>query len=176
MDARVTKKPKAKKAAAGPKKAGPPKLKSLAHVSLPCRDIEEGKKFYVGVLGGKIRVDRPTFCAITLAGTEIGIGTEGCTFIGAGKEYPHVAFYCDADAMTRMKDYLAGFGVPCSNYWTRAGVEALMFFRDPSGNVLELFCTHGFKGADKLPKGPPAGHGIAVDIDQTRYNTWNPPA
>ena len=71
--------------------AGPPKLDSLAHVSLPCRDMAEGKRFYVGVLGGTIRVDHPQFAAISLAGSEIGIGTEGCTFIQPGAEYPHIA-------------------------------------------------------------------------------------
>ena len=34
------------------------------------------------------------------------------------------------------------------------GVEALMFFRDPSGNLIELYCEKGFKGADKLPAAP----------------------
>jgi hypothetical protein len=32
--------------------SGPPTFDSLAHVSLPCRDLDEGKRFYVGVLGG----------------------------------------------------------------------------------------------------------------------------
>ena len=156
--------------------AGPPKLDSLAHVSLPCRDLDEGKRFYCGVLGGTIRVDHPEFCAIALAGTEIGIGTKGCTFIKPGTEYPHVAFYCNADTMLRMKDWLAQFGVPSSDYWTRRGVEVLMFFRDPSGNMIELFCLEGFKGADKLPKGPPAAHGTALNVDDCRYDRWNPPA
>jgi catechol 2,3-dioxygenase-like lactoylglutathione lyase family enzyme len=152
-----------------------PTFDSLAHVSLPCRDLEEGKQFYVGVLGGKVRVDRPTFVALEIAGTEIGIGTVGCTYIEAAKEYPHIAFYCGPDEIVQMKEWLAQFGIPSSNYWTRAGVEALMFFRDPSGNIIELFCKKGFKGAENLPKGPPAGHGIAVDIDQTRYDSWHPP-
>jgi len=155
---------------------GPPKLDSLAHVSLPCRDLAEGKTFYIDVLGGKLRVDHPEFAAITIAGSEIGIGTVGCTFIEPGNEYPHVAFYCGPDEMLAMKEWLGRFGVPTSNYWTRAGVEALMFFRDPSGNMIELFCTKGFQGADKLPKGPPRGHGIAVDVDALRYDTWSPPA
>jgi len=156
--------------------AGPPKLDSLAHVSLPCRDLAEGKTFYIDVLGGKLRVDHPEFAAITIAGSEIGIGTAGCTFIEPGNEYPHVAFYCGPDEIVAMKQWLARCGIPTSNFWTRAGVEVLMFFRDPSGNMIELFCTRGFKGADKLPKGPQRGHGIAVDVDALRYDTWTPPA
>jgi hypothetical protein len=47
-----------------------------------------------------------------------------------------------------------------------------MFFRDPSGNLLELYCRHGLAGAQELPKGPPRGHGTAVDIDALRYDVW----
>jgi len=155
---------------------GPPELDGFAHVSLPCRDLAEGKRFWLGVMGGRLRVDHPEFAAIIVAGTEIGIGTEGCAFVPPGAEYPHIAFYCSAQAMRDMKAWLARCGIPSSNYWTRAGVEALMFFRDPSGNLVELFCTKGFDGADRLPKGPPRGHGIAVDIDALRYERWSLPA
>jgi catechol 2,3-dioxygenase-like lactoylglutathione lyase family enzyme len=158
------------------KLAGPPKLGEFAHVSLPCRDIAEGKKFYLGVLGGQIRVDHPDFCAIHISNVEIGIGSKGCTFIKPSTEYPHIAFYCNAETMQQMKPYLAQFGIPSSPYWTRRGVEVLMFFRDPSGNMIELFCLEGFPGADKLPKGPPAAHGTALDVDDCRYESWNPPA
>jgi catechol 2,3-dioxygenase-like lactoylglutathione lyase family enzyme len=154
---------------------GPAKLGEFAHVSFPCRDLEEGKRFYRDVLGGELHVDTPTFCSFRLGGVDVGIGTEGCTFIGPSAEYPHIAFYVGPDELVAMKEWLAECGVPTSNFWTRAGVETLMFFRDPSGNVIELFCLKGYKGADKLPKGPPRGHGTAVDIDALRYDKWKPP-
>jgi hypothetical protein len=66
--------------------------------------------------------------------------------------------------------------VPTSNLWTRRGIEALLFFRDPSGNVIELYCEEGYKGADRLPKGPPRGHGTVVDIDALGYDAWKRPA
>jgi hypothetical protein len=50
-----------------------------------------------------------------------------------------------------------------------------MFFRDPSGNLLELYCEGGFPGAEKLPHGPPRGHGIAVDIDALDEDEWHVP-
>ena len=31
----------------------PPTLASFAHCSLPCRDMDEGKRFYVDVMGGR---------------------------------------------------------------------------------------------------------------------------
>ena len=59
----------------------PPRLASFAHCSLPCRDMEEGKRFYVDVMGGEMRVNTPTFAMIRHRGVEIGIGNENCTFI-----------------------------------------------------------------------------------------------
>ena len=106
---------------------------------------------------------------------EVGIGTQGCTFIEPGNEYPHMAFYCDAQQIVAMKEWLTACGIPTANFWTRQGKETLMFFRDPSGNVIELYCRGGYDGADKLPKGPPRGHGTAVNVDALRYDTWHVP-
>ena len=155
--------------------AGPPMFQAFAHVSLPCSDLEQGKLFYTRVMGGKLRVNTPTFCAINVCGTEIGIGTEGCTFIEPGSEYPHIAFYCGPKEIQQMKDWLTRCGIPTSNYWTRTGVETLMFFRDPSGNMIELFCSGGVPGSDAFPKGPPRGHGTAVDVDTLRYDSFDVP-
>ncbi len=154
---------------------GPPKLREFAHVSVPCRDLEEGKRFYAKVLGGEMHVETPTFASFRLAGVDVGIGSDGCTFLEPGAEYPHFAFYASADELLHMKAWLTRCGVPSSNFWTREGVEALMFFRDPSGNMIELFCVEGFQGADKLPRGPARGHGTAVDIDTLRYTSWQLP-
>lgn len=155
---------------------GPPKLASFAHVSVPCRDLEEGKRFYGDVLGGEIRVDTPTFASFRLAGVDVGIGTDGCTWIEPSAEYPHFAFFVGPDELVQMRRWLGRCGIPTSNLWTRQGVEALMFLRDPSGNVIELYCREGYAGAEDLPKGPPRGHGTAVDIDALTYTTWALPA
>jgi catechol 2,3-dioxygenase-like lactoylglutathione lyase family enzyme len=160
----------------GSKVQGPAKLKSFAHVSVPCRDLEEGKAFYRDVLGGELHVDTPTFASFRLGGVDVGIGTDGCSWITGNAEYPHFAFFVGPDELVQMQGWLAQCGIPTSNLWTRRGIEALMFLRDPSGNVIELYCEEGYKGADKLPKGPPRGHGTAVDIDRLRYSEWKRPA
>jgi len=54
---------------------GPAPLLGFAQVSLPCRDLAEGTRFYVEVLGGEVRIATPTFASIRLAGVDIGIGT-----------------------------------------------------------------------------------------------------
>jgi catechol 2,3-dioxygenase-like lactoylglutathione lyase family enzyme len=155
--------------------SGPPKLRQFAHVSVPCRDLKEGIEFYSKVLGGEKTVETPTFASFKLGGVDVGIGSEGTSFITNGAEYPHMAFFVNAEELVAMKKWLTRCGVPTSNFWTRGGVETLMFFRDPSGNMIELFCLEGYAGADKLPRGPARGHGTAVDIDSLRYERWQVP-
>jgi catechol 2,3-dioxygenase-like lactoylglutathione lyase family enzyme len=158
-----------------PPPSGPPAMDGLDHVSLPCRDLDEGIRFYTEVLGGKKLVHEGAFAMFELWGTHIGIGSDGCTFIAPSNEYPHVGLTCNAEALVQMKDWLTACGIPSSNFWTRRGAETMMFFRDPSGNVIELYCHGGYEGAEDLPRGPAKGHGAAVDIDAIRYDSWSVP-
>lgn len=157
------------------KELGPAKFVSFAHVSVPCRDLEEGICFYVDVLGGELRVSGKIFASVRLAGINLGFGIEGCSFMEQSAEYPHLAFYVGAAELLHTRNWLTQCEIPTSNLWTRRGVEALMFFRDPSGNVIELFCKEGVKGASDLPRGTSRGHGLALDIDALRYSTWKRP-
>ena len=158
-----------------PEMTGPPKLAFFHHVAIPCRDVEDGIRFYRDALGGELIVQQPAFALFKIAGTRIGIGSAGCSFVEAGAEYPHFAFKVGPDELVHMKKWLTRCGVPTSNLWTRQGVETLMFFRDPSGNVIELFCEGDYEGAEDLPRGPARGHGTAVDIDALRYSEWHLP-
>ncbi|MDA1326766.1 MAG: VOC family protein [Proteobacteria bacterium] len=158
------------------KVTGPPKLTSFDHASMPSHDVAESIRFYGSVLGGELVVKEDQFALFKIAGTRIGIGSSGTTFMTENAEYPHIAFNIGPDALVRMKDWLTACGVPTSNFWTRKGIETLMFFRDPSGNVIELFCDSGYDGAADLPRGPARGHGITLDIDELRYTHWHIPA
>ena len=154
---------------------GPPHLDGIDHVSFPCRDLDEGIRFYRDVLGGKMLVREDAFALFEICGARFGIGSAGCTFIEPGAEYPHIGFACSADALVAMQNWLARCGIPTTNPWTRHGVEALLFFRDPSGNVIELFCHEGYEDAPNLPRGPARGHGITIDIDAISYSEWRLP-
>jgi catechol 2,3-dioxygenase-like lactoylglutathione lyase family enzyme len=155
---------------------GPPRFLSFSHVSLPCRDLDEAKHFYVEVMGGELVVDvPPLFASVWLCGVDIGFGTAGCSFVTPSNEYPHFAFFIGPDELLRMKHWLTQCGIPTSNFWTRMGIEALMFVRDPSGNMIEFYCERGFKGAEDLPHGPARGHGTAVDIDKLYYESFKVP-
>ena len=127
------------------------------------------------VLGGEMLVREDAFALFDICGARIGIGSAGCSFIEPGAEYPHLGFACNADSLIAMQNWLAACGIPTTNLWTRQGIEALMFFRDPSGNVIELFCHEGYAGAADLPRGPARGHGITVDIDAIAYSEWRLP-
>ena len=155
--------------------SGPPRFDGIDHVSFPCRDLEEGIRFYRDVLGGQLIVREDAFAMFDVCGAHIGIGSVGCTFIELGNEYPHMGFTCSAEALLAMKGWLAACGIPTTDLWTRQGVEALLFFRDPSGNVIELFCHEGYEDAPTLPRGPARGHGTTVDIDAITYSEWRLP-
>jgi hypothetical protein len=62
-------------------------------------------------------------------------------------------------------------GPPIFNHFDHVSVPC----RDPSGNVIELFCTEGYGGAAELPRGPALGHGTTVDIDALAHDEWGLP-
>jgi catechol 2,3-dioxygenase-like lactoylglutathione lyase family enzyme len=152
----------------------PPVLNTFAHVSLPTLNLEEGVRFYTQVLGGQLMFKVPAYAAINIAGIQFGLGSDGCSFVQPRMEYPHIAFYVTADEMLRMRKWLTLCRVPISNLWTRKGVEALMFFRDPSANLIELLCRSGVEGADNLPRGN-ARAGDALDTESLYYTDWTVP-
>ena len=81
----------------------PPEFDGLDHVSLPCRNLQGGIRFYRDVLGGELVAETPAFAFFELWGTRIGIGSEGCTFLDADNEYPHLGITCNAEALVQMK-------------------------------------------------------------------------
>ena len=74
--------------------------------------------------------------------------------------------------MLALRKRMQAYDVPTHPIYTRYGVEALMYFRDPSGNLFEFYCEKGFRGADKLPVAAPVGGTFNVDFRALNYSTW----
>jgi hypothetical protein len=65
--------------------------------------------------------------------------------------------------MEAFKACLERAGVPTHAIWTRNRVEALMYFRAPSGNLFELYCKEGY-AAEQIPVGKGADGDYEVDL------------
>ncbi|HEX9879936.1 MAG TPA: VOC family protein [Candidatus Binatia bacterium] len=146
------------------------KLGSFNHTSIPVRDLEEAKRFYSEVLGGEnVRDLALGFAEVTLGGATIGLSQQKSGWTGRDAEYPHYAFTMDPDDFYPFIKNLKAHGVPTHEPWTRHGIEALMYFRDPSGNLMEIYCPKGLKGVDKLPRSVKAGGNMTIDFAALNY-------
>jgi catechol 2,3-dioxygenase-like lactoylglutathione lyase family enzyme len=148
---------------------GQPRFSGMSHVSVPCRDLAESKLFYAKVLGGTLVHEIPGFVEYRIEDIIFGLSEQVGGWTGAGDEYPHYAFYIDGANYELMKKWLDRHGVP--NYPYRRGETALIYFRDPSGNLFELYCDKGYDGIAGLPPAPRRG-GPAIDFRALNYH-WN---
>jgi hypothetical protein len=54
--------------------------------------------------------------------------------------------------------------------WTRDGKKGLMYFRDPSGNLLEIYCRGDFPAASTFPPGIKQGGSCNTDTAGLYYD------
>ena len=141
----------------------------MSHVSLPCRDLEESKIFYARVMGGELVHTISGFVEFRLEDIIIGLSEQADGGSGRDDEYPHYAFYIDGPNFELMKNLLDRYGVP--NYPYRRDKTALIYFRDPSGNLFELYCDTGYEGISSLALAPRRG-GKPIDFRSLNYQ-WN---
>lgn len=149
-----------------------PRFSGMSHVSLACRDLEESKLFYSRVLGGEWVHEIPGFVEYRIAGMIFGLAERSAGWTGPDHEYPHYAFYIDGENFELMKGWLTHHGVPHHPY--RRDRTALIYFRDPSGNLFELYCDEGYEDTESLPPAPRRG-GPAIDFRGLNYS-WDPRA
>ena len=144
----------------------------LSHVSLPVRDRREAIRFFVNVLGADLihNNEKAGFSEVRLAGTVFGLSEQQGGWTARDAEYPHYAFEVRPEDFEPLKAQLEAHGVKTHAIWTRHRVEALMYFRDPSGNLFEFFCTQGFKNADTLPVARSAGGDYHPPIAELSYD------
>lgn len=147
-----------------------PRFSGFSHVSLPCRDLEESKRFFTEVMGGELVHDIAGFFEVRVAGVIIGLSQQPAGWTDPDAEYPHYAFFISRQDYWRMKEWLDSYGVP-NHPWRRGYKTALLYFRDPSGNLFELYCDTGCDGIMSLPLGPREG-GQPIDFGRLNYR-WN---
>ena len=146
-----------------------PFFSGMSHVSLPCRDLEESKIFYANVMGGELVHETQGFVEFRIEDIILGLSEQPQGWTDPEAEYPHYAFYISGPNFELMKSWLDSYGVP--NYPYRRGDTALIYFRDPSGNLFELYCDTGYEGLLSLPLAPRRG-GPPIDFRGLNYN-WN---
>ncbi|HEY7061052.1 MAG TPA: VOC family protein [Chloroflexota bacterium] len=147
-----------------------PRPAFLSHVSIPVRDRHEAARWFIKVLGAEMHKDNPTFTEVRVAGAVFGLSEQKGGWTAHDAEFPHYAFEVAGKDFPALKARLEANGVKTHPVWSRHGVEALMYFRDPSGNLFELYCTEGFEGADGLPRPPGWGGDFRPPLADLSYD------
>lgn len=116
-------------------------ITGINHLALHVRDVDEAMRFWTGLFGGeptRVRPGKQTF-HVRLPGVVLAFfEQEG--LVGWEREFPHYAFTVTPEGMRGIKRLLDAAGVVTHRPWTRNSKEALMYFRDPTGNLFELYC------------------------------------
>jgi catechol 2,3-dioxygenase-like lactoylglutathione lyase family enzyme len=145
-----------------------PRFSGFSHASLPCRNLEQSKRFFTEVLGGELVHDVEGFAEVRLGGIIIGLSQQPEGWTGPSAEYPHYAFFIDAEDFLPMAEWLRRNGVKTTEPWTRDGVKGLLYFRDPSGNLFEMYCPK-IKEAASFARGINKGGSYKIDFTALNY-------
>jgi hypothetical protein len=119
-------------------------------------------------MGGELVHDVPIL-RVKIADVIIGLSEqpEGCT--GRNAEFPHYAFFAAPEDFLPMVAWLRRNGVTTSEPWTRDGIKGLMYFRDPSGNLFEMYCPK-IKEAATFARGKKQGGDYEIDFAALHYH------
>jgi extradiol dioxygenase family protein len=120
----------------------------IAHVAVPCRDLEEARRWYAEVLGAQpVRVlkDRVTF---SFGGVlQLVCHLEPQAVERKPRPYPrhHGLTFLRMDDFARMKDHIKALGIrflvgPAVRFAKTAHEHHTFMVADPSGNVVEFKC------------------------------------
>ncbi len=144
----------------------------IAHVVLKVRDLERSRKFYCGVLGMDVMNHSPEIGILFLANNRRDHHELALLEVGPNAEVPspgavgllHVAFRLrnEEELRAAFKE-LKEQRVPIS-FTVNHGITKSVYFRDPDGHELELYCDNppeeyrklpnSYMGADKLDFAP----------------------
>lgn len=110
------------------------------HLSIPVKDVKQSLRFFMEVLGAEWVMEQEMFAEVRCGGMVIGLSKQPGGWTGPEAEFPHYGLLAEADDLWPLKERLEAHGVPTHDIWTRNGYTGLMYFRDPSGNLFELYC------------------------------------
>ena len=120
--------------------------KRVGHLVLNVRDQGASAKFYTEALGFEIAVERPGFGVFLTCGTAhhdlalFQAAEDAAPVTPGALGLNHMASQVeDFDALTRYYHRLADYGVEIDRA-TDHGMTKSIYFRDPDGNGIELFC------------------------------------
>jgi extradiol dioxygenase family protein len=121
------------------------------HLAFPVRDLAEARAFYGGVLGCPEGRSSDTWIDFDLLGHQIvahlapenGGDAAVNPVDGHGVPVPHFGVVLAMDEWRALADRLRAAGVkfeiePTIRFAGQPGEQATMFFRDPSGNAIEM--------------------------------------
>ncbi len=141
----------------------------MSHVSLPCRDLEASKIFYAEVMGGTPVHTTTGFVEYRIEDIVIGLSEQPEGWSGPQDEYPHYAFFVEPEDFLPMVARLRQNGVTTSEPWTRDGTKGLLCFRDPAGNLFEMYCPK-LNEAAFFVRGAKQGGNYTVDFAGLNYD------
>ena len=121
------------------------------HLALPVHDLEEARAFYGGLLGCAEGRSSAEWIDFDFMGHQIVAhlapgsgGDAGMNHVdGHGVPVPHFGVVLAMDDWQALADRLRAAGVrfeiePTIRFAGKPGEQATMFFRDPSGNSIEM--------------------------------------
>src|SRR4029077_20629979 len=129
-----------------------PHFSGISHLSIPCRDLEESKEFYTQVMGGELVHEIEGFFEVRIADVIVGLSERSEGWTGCDAEYPHYAFFVDAEDFLPMVAWLRQSGVTTTEPWTRDGIKGLSI----SAILREIYLKCTVRKSKKPPTLPGA--------------------
>ncbi len=131
----------------------------IGHVVIKVRDLERSKKFYTEVLGMQVMQGVPEIGAVFLANHARDHHEIALFQIGPNAESPkpnqiglaHIAFRLQSEEeLQAAYEELKAKDVPV-NFTVNHGVTKSVYFRDPDGYELEVYCDNPIEEYAGMP-------------------------